>query len=278
MVGTCGACGEQYGQYFKHKKVCIKHKERQKLKLKGMPVVQKTARTRRTKKQVQQELCDLNELSELALWDICELRYLLDWRNKQVVTLKKLYRRWRKAEVEQSFERLKTLLREGVVSDDVVQALTFDLFAGIETAKKERTQASKHIPYITPRVVHLGDGHTCVQTSLVDALTQKMVHDPEFRRSVLAKSEEWKKGENWKSDPTELQDSDDGVEWRYDDELMKPLVPDEEEHDVRIAVVMSADDYNVGHRTVAPPPCRPSASRPRDVQNRSCYVRAVRSR
>ena len=61
---------------------------------------------------------------------------------------------------------------------------------------------------------------------------------------MIAKSEEWKRGDKWCKPPEKLASIDDGIAARYHDRLMRPAT-EEEKHDVRVGILKNADDIEV---------------------------------
>lgn len=101
------------------------------------------------------------------------------------------------------------------------------------------------MPYIEPRVVDVGDKDHVVSFDVGHLLERKLNYDANFRNSCISKSDEWKAGEKWKTSPSgEIKDLDDGLVARMHPHLMRPAT-DAESEDLRIALIMNADDVEV---------------------------------
>ena len=99
---------------------------------------------------------------------------------------------------------LKPFLRDGASPDDilaVLDGLAHGAFRGIETRERELAYNKRVNPYVEPRIVHLAPGKELqdqvVSFPLKDLLIRDIRNNPEVRRQVLLKSDEWKMGEKW---------------------------------------------------------------------------------
>jgi len=103
------------------------------------------------------------------------------------------------------------------------------------------------VPYLEPRVVTLGDDQDVASFNIVDLIERRLQKDPTFRRTVIAASELWKKGDLYRKSSDKFSDITDGAVARFHPHLMRPATPEESE-DLRIALLFNCDDIEV------PPP------------------------
>ena len=142
---------------------------------------------------------------------------------------------------------LKPFLKEGCSECDVAAAMRVNLFDGLETAHKEARYAREGVPYIEPQTVKLGTSRKDEYVSFDpgDLIVRRLQHDKYFRQSCRAKSDEWKRGENWCTPPSGMiRGFDDAVAARYHPHLMRPA-GDDELQDFRIGALDNADDIEV---------------------------------
>ena len=141
---------------------------------------------------------------------------------------------------------LQHLLRPGVTEDEVAAALgVTSAFDGLETKQQEMAYATANVAYLKPREVELDDESMVVSFDIFDLIVRKLQNDAKFRKAVIAKSEEWKRGDKWCKPPEEkLSGIDDGIAARYHARLMRPAT-EEEKEDVRLALLKQADDIEV---------------------------------
>jgi hypothetical protein len=64
---------------------------------------------------------------------------------------------------------------------------------------------------------------------------------------VLAKSEEYKKGDKWQKMPDRLDSWEDGIAARWHPHALRPAT-EEEKHDVRETIIVNTDDIEVRAR------------------------------
>ena len=125
-----------------------------------------------------------------------------------------------------------------------VQAAGANVFKGVETAAKEKAYLKKTLPMLEPRVAELGEGHRVVSVNALDAIERLLREDSDVRKAVIAKSEEWKKGEKWQTTAEEYRDMDDGSVARHHAHLMRPAAPGEE-RDLRVGLLLYGDEVEV---------------------------------
>ena len=184
--------------------------------------------------------------------DLCELRMEDGLNHQNIHRLKGVVQRWYDLAVSDAYRRLLPLLRDDVKYDDVRAALATELFAGIETSAKELTAAKKAVPMVEPREVVLSEGggprDVVVSCSMVELLRRKLEFDADFRKAVVAKSEELKRGEHWQQQADDIDDVLDGVAARFHPGIHRPAGEDEAA-DLRIPFLGYADDVEVRART-----------------------------
>ena len=177
--------------------------------------------------------------------DLADLRFEHGMDNSAIASLKTKVNEWVKGAAIQGADSLKPYLLPGTAKSEVIAALTVDLFAGLETAKLENRQARKGAPIIKPRIVDYGTNEICASFDIGELITRKLQHDPAYRKACFGKSEEWKRGKLWQTPPTgAIKNFDDGIVARYHPHVMRPAA-DDEEHDLRIAIDLNADDVEV---------------------------------
>ena len=125
-----------------------------------------------------------------------------------------------------------------------VQAAGANVFKGVETAKQEKAYLKSTLAMLETRVADLGEGHSVVSVNALDAIERQLQEDSDVREAVIAKSEEWKKGDKWKTTAEEYRDMDDGSVARYHPHLMRPAAPGEE-RDLRVGLLLYGDEVEV---------------------------------
>ena len=145
---------------------------------------------------------------------------------------------------EDALVRLAHLLKPDASMADVRAALNTNIFDGLSTADQELAHASTGVPIINAREVVLSNKATVVSFRLADLFIRKLTHDKAFRKRVIAKSEEWKTGNNFEKRATELSDLDSGERMRFHPHAMRPATVDEA-RDLRICWLFQCDDIEV---------------------------------
>lgn len=206
---------------------------------------------------------------------LAELRYNRNLNGPEVEAAKQLARVANKRSREQAFGQLQHLLQPGVRAADVEAALAAaDPFEGVETRKKETALLKQHYPMLETRITNLGDGHRVVGVNVLDAIIRLLRENPEVRRQMFTKSDEWKRGEFWRKSSTRLDHLDQGSACRNHPHLMRPATPDEA-HDIRIAIILYADEVEVcaaalcGTTPTRPPNCPPHCCSPHPTPHRT---------
>ena len=78
-----------------------------------------------------------------------------------------------------------------------------------------------------------------------DLITRHLQNKPACRKQLIAKSDEWKRGDRWLQKPDgPLQNFDDALGARFHPRLMRAAC-DEEENDLRVGIILNADDVEV---------------------------------
>jgi hypothetical protein len=103
--------------------------------------------------------------------------------------------------------------------------------------------------YLEPRITTIGS-ETVASFDLGELYARHLQTDESFRKLVVRKSDAWKTGDKWRTQPTTLADIEDGVAMRFHPHLLRPATADEA-IDLRIAINVNADDIEVRRRTVA---------------------------
>jgi len=193
--------------------------------------------------------------------DLADLRYGRGLDGPDITKVKEKVGEWEEAANEGRLQRLRALMRADVTDGQITDALKAGLFKGLATAKQEMRYAKLNVPYLHPRVVQYGSSkkESVISFSVKELLARKLQHDKHFRMRCRAKSDKWKRGDNWCIPPTHLRGLDDGIASRYHPHLMRPAT-DEEIDDLRIMLIFNADDIEVIRlRNRAKPPALPPA-------------------
>ncbi len=177
--------------------------------------------------------------------DLAELRFEYGMSGKEITVLKKKVAEWRALEVDAMVAALRPHLKDDVTESDIDRLLEGNIFQGLETESKEMAAAQYGVAALKPTVVQVGPEDTVVSFNVAALLEHKLQHDKVFRRTVLAKSEEYKRGEQWKKQPEDkIASWEDGTAARWHPHLMRPATS-EEVDDVRIPLCFNCDDIEV---------------------------------
>jgi hypothetical protein len=179
--------------------------------------------------------------------DLLDGRFERDLSERDIAWFKSTLNRWVVPIVTQHVIQIQPFLHPHADPQAVREALQIKLFDGIETIDREMSQAKRGVPYLEPRVTTFASKHVVVGFRLADLLIRKLVHDPEWRRAVISKSDEWKRGEKYMVKPPEdeeLFEMDDAVEMRLHPDIMRPAT-DDEIYDIRVGLLANQDDVEV---------------------------------
>ena len=181
--------------------------------------------------------------------DLMDMRYEQGLSEPDIVHVKGSAKRWNSEYASVVMLRLmnRGLLRPGVTLEDLKAAFAVNIFEGMMTKHQEFAAAKKDLPYIEPRVVHPdgdGKGEPIVSFDQAQLYFLRLKHDAAFRKKVVAKSDELKRGEKYHVLPEKLDDILDGVEARWHPHIHRPATP-EEEHDVRVPQLEQVDDLEL---------------------------------
>lgn len=152
---------------------------------------------------------------------------------------------------------LKPLLKENLDTKQVRDFLArrhHDIFDGVSTCAQEMAYYKQMVPYLPHREVDVAGGgspdDTVYSFDVCSLLQRALQNDSTLRAHVLQKSNEWKKGDNFRQHATVFQDIDDGEVARFHPHLMEPAPP-EQEFEVRIGLGLYLDDVEV-HTHLSP--------------------------
>ena len=191
-----------------------------------------------------QDLFASNDIRSQVAFDLNHLRFARGLDGADITVLKRAVRGWVREYIGDAAARLRPLLQPGTTEQTVVGVLTRDIFAGIETEKKELAFVKGEVPYLEPRVVTLGENEVVASFCIIDLLERRLQSDATFRRSVIAASELWKKGDRHCKTSVELNDIMDGTVARFHPHLQRLATADECD-DVRVALLFNCDDIEV---------------------------------
>ena len=249
-ASVCRVCGDTYTSLALHTR------GRPRCSPTTQVVPQKRARSLVTTGGLGQLLAG-DELHEQVLWDLGGMRMERNFRNQDVAFVKEKASHWFNLKDEAGVAALSAanMLRDGVSEANALATLQSNPFDGIQTTKLEDAAQRQRHWTLEPRVVDLSGrdcrdaDHLVVSFSVLALLEQRLKQDKEFRLAVLAKSDKWKQGNEWRQAPHgTLTDFDDATRARFHPHLMRPATP-EEADDVRIALEFNADDIEVCART-----------------------------
>ena len=180
--------------------------------------------------------------------DLMDLRYEHGLSEPDIAHVKAAARRWSSEYASVAALQLISagLLRRGVSVEDLKAALAVNVFDGLQTKHQEFSAAKRDLPYLEPRVVYPGDsrGEPIVSFDQAKLYFRRMNHDAAFRKKILAKSDELKKGEKFQVLPEKLDDILEGCVARWHPHIHRPATPDEK-HDVRVVQLEQVDDLEL---------------------------------
>jgi len=185
-----------------------------------------------------------DELAASVAWDLATMRYQLGFDPADIAEVKRAAGAWVDDYASGASRKLRPLLRPGVDQKIVNEIFSPNLFAGIETEKKEIAHMKKMLPFLEPRVVSLGVGADVASYSMIDLLERRLQNDKSFRKTVVASSDRWKTGDRYQVKPDKLLDITDGVTARWHPHLLRPARP-VETCDLRVGILFNCDDIEV---------------------------------
>ena len=134
---------------------------------------------------------------DLVSNDLSDFRYVQGLDGPAITCVQHAGRGWVDLHTRAAMPKLNKLLRDGVSRQDVLKALEFDPFAGLDTPAKEAAYMREHLPCLEPRVVTLGEDMHIASFDFGDLITRKLQNDEVYRKACIKKSDEWKRGEHW---------------------------------------------------------------------------------
>ena len=191
----------------------------------------------------------IETLQDQVARDLMDLRYKHGLSEPDIMHVKEACRRWSCEIATVTSQQLLAagLIVPGATLENLRVAVNVNVFDGLETKEQEFAAAKRNLPYLEPRVVYPdGDktGEPIVSFDLAELYYRRLNHDTAFRKKVVAKSDELKRGNKFKKHPDKLEDILDGVAARWHPHLHRPATEDEE-HDVRIAQLVQVDDLEL---------------------------------
>ena len=99
-------------------------------------------------------------------------------------------------------------------------------------------------PFVEPRQVRLDASSLVVSFQLGSLLTRMLQRNHEVRKTIIAKSEEWKTGRFYRQEPTAFSNLDSGSVLRSHRGLMRKATAGEA-RDIRIAGMLYWDEIEV---------------------------------
>ena len=191
-----------------------------------------------------------DDLQDTIAWDLSEARYSLGHKTETVQFYKRTMNKWLKILFADQYEFMKPLLQPGVTRAQFAAKTPVNLFAGIESPRRERAFAMRNLPYAPPILQQLAPGRdpndTVARCPLVTFLVRKLKHDTSFRKLCIEQSEKWKVGDKFcvvPKDEDEITDMSDGVATRFS-ELLRPGTSNEI-HDLRLGFIFNCDEVEV---------------------------------
>ena len=192
---------------------------------------------------------------QMVAADLADLRFEHGLNQEGIAALQSSVRRWMKDVAHDVAKELEALVQSGLLATEraqrVADKVDVDFFAALSTAHQELMQMKKGTRYLEPRITTIGS-ETVASFDLGELFARHLQTDESFRKLVVRKSDAWKTGEKWKTQPTALADIEDGVAMRFHPHLLRPATSDEA-IDLRIAINVNADDIEVRRSLPAQP-------------------------
>ena len=192
---------------------------------------------------------------QMVAADLADLRFEHGLNQEGIAALQSSVRRWMKDVAHDVVKELEALVQSGLLATEraqrVADKVDVDFFAALSTAHQELMQMKKGTRYLEPRITTIGS-ETVASFDLAELFARHLQTDESFRKLVVRKSDAWKTGEKWKTQPTALTDIEDGVAMRFHPHLLRPATSDEA-IDLRIAINVNADDIEVRRSLPAQP-------------------------
>jgi hypothetical protein len=109
--------------------------------------------------------------------------------------------------------------------------------------------AKMDVPYLEPRVVNLnkvgaGKPENVVSFHMGALLERMLQNNSTLRKAIIAKSDEYKRGDKYQQKATEFADYTDGSVARFHPHLLRPATEGESD-DIRIGLFTNCDDVEV---------------------------------
>ena len=93
---------------------------------------------------------------------------------------------------------------------------------------QEMAYLRRTLPILNLRTADLGEDHRVVTVSAIDATIRLLQEHHAVCEAMVAKSEEWKKGDKWRQSESGMIDHmDKGSVMRFHEHVMRPAGPDE---------------------------------------------------
>ena len=182
--------------------------------------------------------------------DLAKMRYGRGFDEPDLALVKASVADWQTQYAERMRGMLQPFLKEGVSADTVMQHISYEFFAGLETPKLEWAYAKADVPYIEPRVVNVTRNARVVSFDLGELIERKLQHSKRFRQQMQEMSDLLKSGELYLKPPSGIMRGVEyGVKVRYHDWLARPATP-EEADDLRFMWIFNCDDIEVVRRQI----------------------------
>jgi hypothetical protein len=153
------------------------------------------------------------ELRSTVLWDLGGMRLERDFDAGDIQEVKQVVGRWQVTSNVLAAQQLQQaeLLRPGISVEQVARAMGTDIFKGIHSGKSENSARRAESQPLVPRVTDLrgGDGkdanHLVVSFSPLDLIEQRLQRCADYRKKLIAESEQLKSGDGYRTPPPEVQ-------------------------------------------------------------------------
>ena len=191
----------------------------------------------------------LESLQDQVARDLMDLRFKHGLSEPDIFQVKAACKKWMLEIGTVISQQLMVagLVQPGATLEQLRRAINVKVFDGLETREQEYAAAKRNLPYAEPRVVYPDggkNGEPIVSFDQAELYFRRLNHDTEFRKKVVAKSDELKRGDKFETLPDTLEDILDGVAARWHPHLHRPATEDEM-HDVRIAQLEQVDDLEL---------------------------------
>ena len=121
-----------------------------------------------------------DDRKEMIATNLSDLRYEHGMNDAAIVYLKNAVTSWVDDAALESLKNIMPLVRKDIPREVVLEKLKVELFADLDTPKKELAFMKVDKPYLEPRVVDVGDGEVVASFHIGKLIERKLQHDPVY--------------------------------------------------------------------------------------------------